>query len=238
MVSLQKGGSRRWGHTLQGPTASMAAAESPQRRSTAPSCRAPTYYGTANGRTVRLFQAHGPRRCNGRHGRVQPRALWRRPHGVPAARRGRSSAWSMAPRPVLPLLSILRTPADAAWGPIGLVHINEAGDSSAELPFGAIKHSGVGRALGRYGIDEFVNRKPVRIGGLARPRRQLRVPHERELSARTWPGYNGDAWWRRTRGHAHGGRGCPRIRHTLSSAHRRKQAHRIDPHLPRGIAMT
>lgn len=44
----------------------------------------------------------------------------------------------------------------------GMVHINEAGGSSAEMPFGGIKRSGVGRELGRYGMDEFVNRKLVR----------------------------------------------------------------------------
>lgn len=50
----------------------------------------------------------------------------------------------------------------------GMVHINEAGGSSAELPFGGVKRSGVGRELGRYGMDEFVNRKLVRVGGTAR----------------------------------------------------------------------
>jgi len=46
----------------------------------------------------------------------------------------------------------------------GMVSINEAGGSAAELPFGGVKRSGIGRELGRYGMEEFVNRKLVRIG--------------------------------------------------------------------------
>jgi len=46
----------------------------------------------------------------------------------------------------------------------GMVTINEAPGSAAELPFGGIKRSGFGRELGRDGMDEFVNRKVVKIG--------------------------------------------------------------------------
>jgi succinate-semialdehyde dehydrogenase/glutarate-semialdehyde dehydrogenase len=44
----------------------------------------------------------------------------------------------------------------------GMVYINEASGTAAELPFGGIKRSGVGRELGKYGMEEFVNRKLIR----------------------------------------------------------------------------
>ena len=44
----------------------------------------------------------------------------------------------------------------------GMVYINEPGGTAAELPFGGVKRSGVGRELGKYGMDEFVNKKLVR----------------------------------------------------------------------------
>ena len=44
----------------------------------------------------------------------------------------------------------------------GMVFINGVGAEGAELPFGGIKRSGFGRELGRFGIEEFVNRKLVR----------------------------------------------------------------------------
>lgn len=45
----------------------------------------------------------------------------------------------------------------------GMVYINEAGGTAAELPFGGVKRSGVGRELGRYGMEEFANKKLIRI---------------------------------------------------------------------------
>ena len=46
----------------------------------------------------------------------------------------------------------------------GMVFVNAVGAEGVELPFGGIKRSGFGRELGRFGIDEFVNKKLIRIG--------------------------------------------------------------------------
>ncbi|KQV25181.1 NAD-dependent succinate-semialdehyde dehydrogenase [Yonghaparkia sp. Root332] len=45
----------------------------------------------------------------------------------------------------------------------GMVYVNCVLADSPELPFGGIKNSGSGRELGTLGIDEFVNKKMIRI---------------------------------------------------------------------------
>lgn len=44
----------------------------------------------------------------------------------------------------------------------GMVYVNQAGGSQADLPFGGIKRSGIGRELGPLGVDEFANRMTIR----------------------------------------------------------------------------
>ncbi|PRA12170.1 succinate-semialdehyde dehydrogenase [Arthrobacter sp. MYb211] len=47
----------------------------------------------------------------------------------------------------------------------GMVAINEPSASAAELPFGGVKRSGIGRELGKYGMTEFINHKLVKVAG-------------------------------------------------------------------------
>lgn len=45
---------------------------------------------------------------------------------------------------------------------VGMVGINTTIKSAPDMPFGGVKSSGVGRELGRFGLDEFANKKLVR----------------------------------------------------------------------------
>jgi succinate-semialdehyde dehydrogenase / glutarate-semialdehyde dehydrogenase len=51
----------------------------------------------------------------------------------------------------------------------GMMFINNIDWSDAELPFGGIKNSGYGRELGDMGIQEFVNKKLVRVASMPAP---------------------------------------------------------------------
>ena len=58
-----------------------------------------------------------------------------------------------------------RAQAMAALLETGMVSINEPSGTAAELPFGGVKRSGVGRELGKFGMAEFVNHKLVKFSG-------------------------------------------------------------------------
>jgi succinate-semialdehyde dehydrogenase/glutarate-semialdehyde dehydrogenase len=45
----------------------------------------------------------------------------------------------------------------------GMVYLNSSGGSQADLPFGGIKRSGIGRELGPLGIEEFMNKRSIRL---------------------------------------------------------------------------
>lgn len=45
----------------------------------------------------------------------------------------------------------------------GMLTYNSAAGSQADLPFGGIKRSGIGRELGPLGIEEFMNKRAVRM---------------------------------------------------------------------------
>ena len=47
----------------------------------------------------------------------------------------------------------------------GMVYVNGVGLDAPELPFGGTKRSGFGRELGPLGIEEFLNKKLIRING-------------------------------------------------------------------------
>jgi acyl-CoA reductase-like NAD-dependent aldehyde dehydrogenase len=46
---------------------------------------------------------------------------------------------------------------------VGMVGFNTIVKSAPDLPFGGVKSSGIGRELGRFGIEEFSNKKLVRV---------------------------------------------------------------------------
>jgi succinate-semialdehyde dehydrogenase/glutarate-semialdehyde dehydrogenase len=51
----------------------------------------------------------------------------------------------------------------------GMVFVNHPTWTACDLPFGGIKNSGYGRELSSLGIQEFVNKKLVRVSSIDAP---------------------------------------------------------------------
>lgn len=51
----------------------------------------------------------------------------------------------------------------------GMVFVNHPTWTAADLPFGGIKYSGFGRELSCLGIQEFVNKKLIRVAAIDAP---------------------------------------------------------------------
>jgi len=51
----------------------------------------------------------------------------------------------------------------------GMVFVNHPTWTASDLPFGGIKNSGFGRELSSLGIQEFVNKKLIRVAAIDAP---------------------------------------------------------------------
>ena len=57
----------------------------------------------------------------------------------------------------------------ASWIDTGMMFINHPTWTAADLPFGGLKYSGYGRELSSLGIQEFVNKKLIRVADIHAP---------------------------------------------------------------------
>ena len=65
----------------------------------------------------------------------------------------------------------------------GIVWINDTQPAPTEMPWGGYKQSGIGRELGKHGVEDYLESKSVyvNLSGRVHPRRAPRV------CSRAWP---------------------------------------------------
>ena len=77
----------------------------------------------------------------------------------------RNSGWGARSSPrMLRAANVWRAAIDT-----GMMFVNHPTWTTPDLPFGGIKNSGYGRELSSMGIEEFVNKKLVRVASIDAP---------------------------------------------------------------------
>ena len=77
---------------------------------------------------------------------------------------------------------------DNEYGLAAAVWINDSQPAPTEMPWGGYKQSGIGRELGKHGVDDFLESKSVYLN-LAdeAPRRGRTVAPDLGYAPRSWP---------------------------------------------------
>ena len=154
--------------TAIGPLSSQAAADRSPSRSPTPWTPAPRCSPAAPGRRARCVRrADAARRCDPGHARVLRGAVRSGRRGLQGVVRGGGGRAGQL-HGVRALGSVWSSDLDKAREvadrlDVGMAFVNEHGTSLPALPFGGVKRSGFGRELGPWGMDEFVNKKLVRV---------------------------------------------------------------------------